>query len=91
MEAKKDILKRFYKGYAEAIAAINANPDKYHQLLVAETRIPEQIKDNYGVPMFPSPELPAEKEIEAVSAWLEGKNLLQKAIKYEDLISDGLY
>ncbi len=87
----KDVLKSFYKGYSKSVDSINSNPEKYHELFISETRVPEAIKDIYSVPMFPEPKLPEELDMEKVHNWLVKKEVLDTPIKYEDLISDGLY
>ena len=91
VENNKDVLKSFYKGYSKAVVSVNSNPEKYHELFIAETRVPEAIRDIYSVPVFPEPKLPAETDMEKVHNWLVKKELLDTPIKYEDLISDGLY
>ncbi|WP_035270226.1 ABC transporter substrate-binding protein [Desulfitibacter alkalitolerans] len=91
VEKNLNQLKDFYEAYAQAVDAINSNPEKYHELFIAETRVPEAIKDIYPVPVFPRPQLPEQRDMEKVNNWLMEKELLSIPIKYEDLIIDGLY
>ncbi|KUO53341.1 MAG: hypothetical protein APF76_08850 [Desulfitibacter sp. BRH_c19] len=91
VEEKRDVLKSFYKGYSKSVEAINSNPEKYHELFITETGVPEAIKDTYSVPVFPEPKVPEQNDLDKVYDWLVKKELLDTPIKYEDLISNGLY
>lgn len=88
---KKDATARFYKAYAKAVDEINQKPDQYKDLLVKNVNIPENIVNSYKVQHYPKPQLPAEKDVNNVIAWLKTKSLLKNEVKYQDFIQTGLY
>jgi NitT/TauT family transport system substrate-binding protein len=91
LSSKTEAISRFYKAYARPVKDINNNPDQYKELLVTNINIPEQIAKSYKVQNYPEPQLPVEKDVNNVIAWLKGKNLLKNDIKYADVIQKGLY
>lgn len=91
LDKKAEAVSRFYKAYAKAVQDINSEPDKYKGLMVANINIPEQIVDSYQVQSYPEPQLPVEKDVNSVIAWLKDKELLQNDINYEGVIQEGLY
>lgn len=88
---KKDATSRFYKAYAKAVDEINQKPDQYKELLVKNVNIPENVVSSYKVQHYSKPQLPAEKDVNNVIAWLKSKSLLKNEVKYQDFIQTGLY
>ncbi len=70
----------------KAVAEINKNPDAWRETLVNEARLPEPIKDSYSISTYPVHQTPTQEQIDAVLAWMNGKDLLQKPVTYEDLV-----
>lgn len=83
---KKDVIARFYKAYAKAVDDINNSPDQYKELLVKNVNIPPDIAEGYRVQRYSKPQLPNEKEVNAIISWLKSKELLKKDITYNDLV-----
>jgi len=88
---KKDAISRFYKAYAKAVDAINQSPDQYKDLLVKNVNIPENVVDSYKVQHYSKPQLPAEKDVNSIFAWLKNKNLLKNEVNYQGFVQTGLY
>lgn len=74
----------------EAAALINASPDTYRELLVDKARLPEPLKDTYRVNTYPTAAAPSAEMVDAVLAWMAGKDLLQADVAYGDLVLEGL-
>jgi NitT/TauT family transport system substrate-binding protein len=91
LNEKKDAITRFYKAYAQAVDDIDRSPDQYKDLLVKTAGVPADIAASYHIPHYSKPQLPAEKEVNSVLQWLQGKNLLKNQISYESLVAKGLY
>ena len=90
-EENMDLLRDFYVAYAQAVDAINSDPESFRELFVNAARIPDEIKDTYPIPVFPKPQLPQQEDMERVANWLVEREVLDTPIKYEDLIIDGLF
>lgn len=91
LNEKKDVIASFYKAYAKAIDDINNSPDQYKELLVKDVNIPADIAESYQVQHYSKPQLPREKEVNGILAWLRDKKLLKKDITYNDLVEKELY
>ncbi len=65
---------------------VNEDPDAWRGLLVEQARLPEPIKDNYPVNVYPAAQLPTVEQVDAVVEWMLGKGLLETALTYEDLV-----
>lgn len=81
----------FFRAYAKAIKDINADPSKYKETLVNNINIPKPVIQKYEVPTYPELQLPAEKDVNDVIDWLNGKGLIKKDLNYKDLTQSGLY
>jgi NitT/TauT family transport system substrate-binding protein len=82
----KTLRANFLNAYGEAVKRINADPNKYKDLLVKRTRFPEPAKGKYLVPQFPAVGLPAEKDIEAAQKWLLDKKMIKGRIPYDMIV-----
>ncbi|MDY6893413.1 MAG: MetQ/NlpA family ABC transporter substrate-binding protein [Chloroflexota bacterium] len=87
MNDNRSLKERFLRAYGTAVDAINENPDGYRELLVANTRIPPEIEDEYVIPSFPLPDVPPEKDLAEVQDWLVQNGLIQEAIPYEEVVA----
>lgn len=91
LQDKQAGVKGFFTAYAKAVRDINSEPEKYRALLIAEANLPEPIQNTYQMPHFPTPQLPAEQDVNQVLEWLAGKGILNNSVVYQDLIQEGLY
>ncbi|MDA8219425.1 MAG: hypothetical protein M0Z94_17620, partial [Dehalococcoidales bacterium] len=71
----------------QAVQAINANPQKYNELLVDSAKVPEPIKDSFTMPPYPTARVPREAEFNSVVDWMVGKDLLAKPVAYKDVVT----
>ena len=74
--------------YNEAIALINANPDKYRAFALECANVPETLAETYPTPTFTANCVPTEAQIARVNAWLVEKELLTEAYEYEQMVDD---
>lgn len=86
LREKKGALERFYRAYGKAVAEINASPEKFKETIIRHITIPEPIVEEYTVPTYPEPKLPAEAEVNNVLTWLKSKELVSQDLNYEELV-----
>ncbi len=80
---------RFLDAYGEAVRRINTNPERYRALMVEKTHIPKQIASNYTMATYLQPRTYPEADFESVIRWLQRKDLLSRAVSYDDTIWEG--
>jgi NitT/TauT family transport system substrate-binding protein len=68
-----------------AVGTINAAPDSVRALLVDKARLPVPLKDVYAVNTYPTAQLPAEPDVQAVLDWMKSAGLLKAPVTYADL------
>ena len=69
-----------------AVGSINATPDSFRALLVDKARLPVPLKDVYAVNTYPTAQLPAQADVQAVLDWMRGAGLLKTDVTYADLV-----
>ena len=69
-----------------AVGSINAAPDSFRALLVDKARLPVPLKDVYAVNTYPTAQLPAPADVQAVLDWMKGAGLLKTDVTYADLM-----
>jgi len=77
---KAAAIRGFLKAYERAIDDINANPQRYRGLLVDQAKVPDAVRDTFGVPALPKAAVPKDAEIKAAFDWMASKGLLTRAL-----------
>lgn len=86
LSARPTTVKAFLRAYDKAVAAINADPAKYQNVLLENTRVPDPLKDKYTLPRFPEKALPSEAQFKDVVDWALAKGLIKSALNYDQLV-----
>lgn len=86
VDARQAELKAFYRAYAAAAAAINADQAKYRPFLVEKAGFPEEVREAYRFVRYERPRLPAEADVRAVLSWMAAKGLLKADIAPASLL-----
>ncbi|KAF5411692.1 MAG: hypothetical protein C5S38_09120 [Candidatus Methanophagaceae archaeon] len=86
IEKHPDSVDTFLDAYSEAVSRINANPENYRLLLVAKTRIPEEIAAEYKIATYLPPQQYPKDKYDKVLQWMQSKDLVQHEIAYEDVV-----
>jgi NitT/TauT family transport system substrate-binding protein len=79
-------IKAFYRAYAAAAAAINANNDKYRPFLVEKVAFPAAVRDAYRFVSYKKPRLPETADVEKVLSWMKAKGILKADIAASSLL-----
>ncbi len=90
MKADPSLAGRFLTAYRQAVERINRSPEAYKTLLVERTRFPLPIKERFQMPMFPDPEPPSARDVDAVQSWLEENGLIDTRLPYETIVRNDL-
>lgn len=80
--------KAFMAAYAEAVKRINADPEKYRQLMADTCRIPKPLVGSFPVYAYPEPALPGAEHLGAVQDWMLERGMLDKALPLESVVAD---
>ncbi len=81
-------VRELLKVWDEAVELINADPDAWRSLLVEKARLPEPIKDTYGIARYPKAAAPTPEMVDPVLEWMRDKALLTADVTYEDLVQE---
>ncbi len=86
---KPEAVRAFLRAWNKAAADINQDPNAYRDVLIEQTRVPENIQGTYNVPPFPINELTTEAEWDDVAGWLQEKGLLDQPAPYDKVVDKG--
>lgn len=87
---KSAAIKRFLKAYERAVADVNANPQRYRDLLVEQAKVPDAVRGTFGVPALPTASVPREDELKAAFAWMVSKGLLTRTLAPTEVVDASL-
>lgn len=88
-EAKAKEIAAMYRAYNKAIDYLAKEPrDSYIDLVIEKAGFPAAVKDSLELPQYKKAAAPTPADVEAVIAWLQQKQLIQKGYSYEELVND---
>jgi len=87
LKTKADAVRKFLKGWNQAVQDLNADPESYRSLLLQKIRVPKNIQQTYRIPSFPLREVPSADQWADVMNWMVSKGLLQTALPYKESIT----
>ena len=82
VQTRADEVRRFLAAYDRAVQDIRARPDRFRNILIAQSRVPDPLKDTYRFPPFPDPSVPRPDQWDDVVAWALQKGLIRQALPY---------
>ena len=68
----------------EAAALINADPEAYRGVLVANANLSDAVADTYPISEYPMCELPTEAMVTPVLEWMQQKGYLTRPLSYDE-------
>ena len=83
---KADAIRAFHRAYNRAVDAINADPDRYRDVIVARAEFPAIVRDAMIIPRFQRTRLPTRAEYDDVAAWMTEKGLIRQAPPYGSIV-----
>ena len=88
LETKPQAVRSFLQAWELAVQELNANPDRYHDLLIEKGRVPESIQGTFQMPPFPEASVPTEEQLVDVVEWALEKGLVKQGVPYERMVDD---
>jgi NitT/TauT family transport system substrate-binding protein len=88
LEEKGELVSAFLAAYEQAVTAINADPDRFRDVMVENIAIPEPLQESYPVPTFPTAVVPSEEQAGLVMAWMVDVGLIDEPLDYDRIIDD---
>jgi len=89
LENNPEAVRRFLQAWEMAVAELNANPDRYNDLLIEKGRVPKSVQGTFQMPPFPEAGVPTPEQLADVVQWALDKGLIQQDIPYERMVDDG--
>ena len=87
IEEKEDAVRKFVKAWDQAAADLNAAPESYRELMLAEIRVPKNVRDSFPIPPFPRGKTVTREQWEDAVSWLQVKELLKSRVAFEDAVT----
>jgi NitT/TauT family transport system substrate-binding protein len=86
LQTKPEAVRKFLQAWEMAVKEMNANPDKYNDLLIKEGRVPESIQGSFKMPPFPEAGVPTPEQVSDVVKWAMDKGLIDRVIPYDQVV-----
>lgn len=90
IDANPQAVRGFLTAIEEATALINADPNKYKNLLVEQKVLPPPLVDSFVVPPFVTAGAPTEAQWADMITWAKEKGLLDRDVSYADSVNPSL-
>ena len=87
IDENPEALKAFLVAIEEAAGRINADPQKYQDLLTEQSLIPAPLVGTYKIPEIPPASVPSQAQWDDVLAWMKGKGLMDKDVSYTESVN----
>ncbi len=84
---RSEQVKNFMVAWDRAAADLNEDPAGYQALMLKKIRVPKNIQGEFAIPPMPRKALPTKAQWDDVMEWMLEKNLITKALRYEDSVT----
>ena len=88
IDENPDAVRGFLAAWEEAVELINANPEKYSELMVERQLVPPPLVGNFAVPQFVTAGVPTQEQWDDAAAWVNEKGFEAGQASYENSITD---
>lgn len=88
LDEKPDAVRAFLRAWTRAVEALNADPESFRALWLANVSVPDSVKETYVIPPFPVGENTTEAVWEDVSNWLLERGIIEQAASYADSVDN---
>ena len=82
-----NVVKNFLIALDQAAAEVNANPEKYRDLLSKYMVVPDNILAGFTIPKFPGDSLPTAQQFDDVVAFAQQQHLIAAPVKFADSVN----
>ncbi len=87
LREKTKAVKSFLLAWDRAAADLNADPERFRELLLANIRVPKNVAATFPIPPIPRRALPSRAQWDDVMTWMLGKGLLTTPLPYEGSVT----
>jgi NitT/TauT family transport system substrate-binding protein len=90
VDANPDAVRAFLAAVDKASADVNRAPEDFRALLGTYKMVPDALQSSYPIPPFPTGKagaLPTDEQWQDVTAWLQGRGLMEQDLPYADSIT----
>lgn len=84
---RAEAVKGFMVAWDRAVADINANPEKFRDLMLKKIRVPGNVRADFPIPPLPRKALPTEEQWKDVMDWMVERKLLSQPLSYKESVS----
>ena len=82
-EGGEALLQELQAVWNEAVDLVNANPENYRSVLIANANLSEEIANTYPICQYPAAQMPTADMVDSVLAWMEKKGYLTQQLSYD--------
>jgi NitT/TauT family transport system substrate-binding protein len=90
IDANPKAIKSFLAAIEESTGLLNAEPEKYRNVLSEQKLVPPPLMESYQAPLFPTAGVPTAGEWADALSWLKEKGVLTADVSYEDSVNAAL-
>lgn len=90
IDQQPEAVSAFLAAVEEAVALINADPQKYAGLMVEKQLVPAPLAETFRVPTYPTAGVPSQEQFDDALAWALEKGYAKIAVTYEDCVNASL-
>ncbi len=90
IDQQPEAVSAFLAAVEEAVALINADPQKYAGLMVEKQLVPAPLAETFKVPTYPTAGVPSQSQFDDALSWALEKGYAKAAVKYEDCVNASL-
>lgn len=87
IDAEPDAIRGFLSAIEEATALLNADPEKFKNVLSDQKLVPPPLLESYQAPVFPAAGVPTQDEWNDALAWAIDKGMLKGDVSYTDSVN----
>ena len=87
IDANPEAVRGFLAAVNQAVQEINADPEKWDELLTEQSLVPAPLIGSYKIPTFPSGTLPSEAQWADVVEWSLEKGLISAIVSYNESVN----
>lgn len=86
LQNRRDDVAALIRAYDRAVRDINEDPTAFQDVLIAQSRVPEELQGQYQLPRFPEGGIPTEAQFADVVEWATEKGLITLPVTYADAV-----
>lgn len=87
IEQHPEAVRGFLAAWERAVTEINADKDKWDELLKANNLLSEQLIGTYTLPNYPTASVPSEAQFADVNAWVKEQGLITADLAYSESVN----